>query len=280
MASKIVYIVPNQKVIIVRHDICDETHLYTKCNVSSNKKALKELSPNTYKLYMYFALNQDGYTFALSYQDVYNVIGMSDKTYQKAVRELIEKEYLVQSETSKGLYIFYDGTISSPDRKVETTQQTELILPTDNKKELPKKVRKGGFRREETTGEILQDNTLNNTINITEGKTASPQNSSASQEPIKKKYDGRVIPFPDGTPSEYKTDVFDLTKRSRYYTGYDVWYRDLTEPLGHYRFDKKFVSDWMASDYGYIAPEEAELPCIPLEEDNTYMCDESDLPFA
>lgn len=178
MAEKeiqIVYTVPNQKVVKVMHDICDKSHLYTMCNVKANSRALKELSPNTYKLYMYFDLNQDGYTFALSYQAVHNATGMSDKTYQKAVNELIEKKYLVPSET-KGLYIFYDGTVESEDRKVENTQQEEKELPTDNQKSFPKKVKKGVVCTEKTTGEIIQDNTKNNTVDnkeLADAQTAS-----------------------------------------------------------------------------------------------------------
>ena len=174
MAEKeiqIVYTVPNQKVVKVKHDLCDAAHTYTMCNVKSNSRALKELSPNTYKLYMYFDLNQDGYTFALSYQAVHNATGMSDKTYQKAVNELIEKKYLVPSK-QKGLYIFYDGTVDSDDRKVENTQQKEKELPAEKQKSFPREVKNGSSRQVETTGEILQDNTKNN-IELADAQTTA-----------------------------------------------------------------------------------------------------------
>ena len=197
---QIVYTVPNQKVVKVKHDICDKAHPYTMCNVKSNSRALKELSPNTYKLYMYFDLNQDGYTFALSYQAVHNATGMSDKTYQKAVKELIEKRYLVQSET-KGLYIFYDGTVDSEDRKVEITQQEELILPTESKKEDIQKVKNGSSRKEKITGEILQHNTFNNTIYTTE-------NSPNGSQEIERKGLLRFRDFNDETKEEMMEMLF------------------------------------------------------------------------
>lgn len=176
MAEKeiqIVYTVPNQKVVKVKHDLRDKAHLYTMCNLKSNKKALQELSPNTYKLYMYFSLNQDDYTFALSCQAVCNATGMSDSTYKKAVRELIDKEYLVKSKT-KGLYIFYEGTVNSSDRSVEINRQEEEKDTTENKKETIQKVKKNSSCGVKNNGEIIQDNTKNNTIYTTETASTMP----------------------------------------------------------------------------------------------------------
>lgn len=187
MAEKeiqIVYTVPNQKVVKVMHDICNENHIYTQCNVKSNKRAIKELSPNAYKLYMYFALNHHEYTFALSSVDVQNTTGMSDTTYKKCVRELIEKEYLVKSKT-KGLYIFYEGTQNSPDRRVKTNRQEEENNTTENKKETVQKVKKNSSRGVETNREILQDNIKNNTLNNTDADAQTVASLSASTMPLK-----------------------------------------------------------------------------------------------
>lgn len=184
MAEKeiqIVYTVPNQKVVKVKHYLCDGTHLYAMCNLKSNKKALQELSPNTYKLYMYFSLNQDDYTFALSCQAVCNATGMSDSTYKKAVRELVDKGYLVKSKT-KGLYIFYEGTENSPDRSVEINRQEEEKDTTENKKQTVQKVKKNSSRGVKNNGEIIQDNTNNNTLNNTELADAQTEAATLQTE--------------------------------------------------------------------------------------------------
>lgn len=181
---KIIMTVPNQKVVTVQHTICDKEHIYTQCNVKANKMALKELSPNAYKLYMYFDLNQHNYTFALSYKDVHEYTGMSDKTYQKSVNELIDKGYLVQSEI-KNQYIFYDGKINGDYGKVEITQRESTNLPTNDKNEPCDKGRNYLDWKEETTGEILH----NTTENIINNNNYAPDTSGADNNLIKEEYD-------------------------------------------------------------------------------------------
>lgn len=178
---RIIVTVPNQKVVQVKHEICYSEHIYTMCNVEANSIAMKELSANTYKLYMYFDLNQDGYLFALSYKAVHEATGMSDKTYQKAIKELIEKGYLVQSKEQKNLYIFYDGK-ENTNRKVKNTQRESKDYLTSSKEMDETNGKKFGDSTPKTTGEILQDN-INNTIyNNTD---ASLDGAEAPKELIK-----------------------------------------------------------------------------------------------
>lgn len=167
---RVIVTVPNQKVITVNKSICDKEHIYAQCNLKANKIALKELSANAYKLYMYFALNQDDYAFALSYVHVYSTTGISEKTYHRAVKELIEKGYLVKEKDKKNQYIFYDGKIDGEYPLVKITGQ-ESKTDQDDKTEVPDKSgQKGNSRLVENTGEILQDNKLNNTINNSSDK--------------------------------------------------------------------------------------------------------------
>lgn len=155
---RVIVTVPNQKVITVKHDICDKTHLYTKCNIAANNMAMKELSANAYKLYMYFNLNQNNYTLALSYVAVHNLTNMADKTYQRAVKELIEKGYLVKEKDKKNAYIFYEGKENGVDGTVETTGQ-ESTTGQDDGQNVPTSTGKNDLSRPpKTTGEILQDN--------------------------------------------------------------------------------------------------------------------------
>ena len=162
---KVIITVPNQKVVTVKQSICDKEHIYTQCNLKANKMALKELNANAYKLYMYFALNQNDYTFALSYVHVYSITGMSEKTYHRAVKELIEKGYLVKEEDKKNQYIFYDGKIDGEYPLVKNTGQESQVDQVDETEVPDKSGQKGNSRLVGNTGEILQDTTLNNTIN-------------------------------------------------------------------------------------------------------------------
>lgn len=162
---RVIITVPNQKVVTVKQSICDKEHIYTQCNLKANKMALKELSANAYKLYMYFALNQNDYTFALSYVHVYSVTGMSEKTYHRAVKELIEKGYLVKEENKKNQYIFYDGKIDGEYPLVKNTGQESQVGQVDETEVPDKNGQKDVSRMAKDAGEILQDITLNNTIN-------------------------------------------------------------------------------------------------------------------
>lgn len=188
---RVIITVPNQKVITVNKSICDGEHIYATCNLKANKMALKELSPNTYKLYMYFALNQNDYSFALSYVHVYSITGMSEKTYHRAVKELIDKGYLVKEEGKKNQYIFYDGKIDGEYSLVKNTGQESQVDQDDETKISDKSSQKGNSRTVVVTGEILQDNTNNNTLDINtapdtsgaEVASAPLADTSSSSEP-------------------------------------------------------------------------------------------------
>lgn len=76
--------------------------------------AAKELNETSYKLYAYLLTNQDGYTFGLSRQDVVEQTGISSKSYDRAVKTLVDNKYLVYSGDSATdgkekcpLYTFY-----------------------------------------------------------------------------------------------------------------------------------------------------------------------------
>lgn len=51
-------------------------------------------SAGAFELWIYFAKNQNNYTFALSSRDVENTFGMKIKQYNNAISKLIEKGYL------------------------------------------------------------------------------------------------------------------------------------------------------------------------------------------
>ena len=71
------------------------------------EEAAKKLqSAGAFQLWIYFAKNQDKYTFALSSKAVEECFGMKIKQYNNAVATLIEKGYLQHIENNT--YIFHE----------------------------------------------------------------------------------------------------------------------------------------------------------------------------
>ena len=97
---------PNQKVVTV---IKSKPKGYI-LDIDANKLARKTLSSDAYSLYMHFVLNIPGYTESLSMKYNIETSSLSERTYYKAVNELIEKGYLVKTphEQIKEYYLFYE----------------------------------------------------------------------------------------------------------------------------------------------------------------------------
>lgn len=86
-------------------------------DIKTNKVAIKELTPNAYMLYMHFMLNKIGYIEALSIKNVMDTTSLSERKYYKAVNELIQKRYLVKTDSLdfNEFYIFYEGKKPKPE---------------------------------------------------------------------------------------------------------------------------------------------------------------------
>lgn len=98
--------VPNQKTVKVQKEKCDKDNLYATYNLEALQTAAIDLKGESFKLWMYLGKNQNGYTFALSKVDAIKWGVGSKSSYDRAVKELIEKGYLV--ETSPNHYDFYE----------------------------------------------------------------------------------------------------------------------------------------------------------------------------
>ena len=98
---------PNQKVVTV---IKSKPKGYI-LDIEANKVARKNLSSDAYSLYMHFVLNVPGYTEALSMKYNLDTSSLSERTYYKAINELIEKGYLIKTphEQIKEYYMFYEN---------------------------------------------------------------------------------------------------------------------------------------------------------------------------
>lgn len=95
---------PNQKTITIKKEITDEKHYYCKINLNALESAAIDLKSGAFKLWIYFAKNQDNYTFGLSNKAVAECFGIKKDQYDNAVKELIEKGYLIQQ--GKNNYYF------------------------------------------------------------------------------------------------------------------------------------------------------------------------------
>lgn len=81
----------NQKVIQIHR-------VKNGINFEANYKAMAVLSANAYVLYMYLLMHENHRVWALSSKDVYAKTALTEKTYTKAVAELIENKYLVKGD--------------------------------------------------------------------------------------------------------------------------------------------------------------------------------------
>jgi hypothetical protein len=65
------------------------------------QQAAIDLKAGAFKLWVYFAKNQDGYEFALSSKSVADEFGIKIDQYNSAIKELMEKGYLIQESGNK-----------------------------------------------------------------------------------------------------------------------------------------------------------------------------------
>lgn len=101
-------VAPNQKVITV-HKVHGKGGRIL--DILANKEAMKQLSADAYSLYMHFILSMPDYTEALSLQHISETTSLKERTYYKAINELIEKGYLVKESHNnfKEYYGFYES---------------------------------------------------------------------------------------------------------------------------------------------------------------------------
>ena len=97
---------PNQKTISVKKEQCDKSHLYATYNQKALQSAMLDLKGETFKLWCYLNKNQNGYTLALSKVDALRWGIGSKSSYDRAIAELIQKGYLVN--TQGNYYNFYE----------------------------------------------------------------------------------------------------------------------------------------------------------------------------
>ena len=98
--------VANQKTIKIQKEECSRNNKYSMYNLEAQQAAMIDLKGETLKMWYYLGKNQNGYEFALSMVDAIKWGIGSKSSYNRAIAELKEKGYLV--ETSPNHFDFYE----------------------------------------------------------------------------------------------------------------------------------------------------------------------------
>ena len=169
--------VPNQKVIRVTKEICDKQHTYAAINIAAMEEAARNLDAGAFKLWIYFAKNQENYQFALSSKAVEEVFGMKIKQYNNAIKELQDKGYV--NVISGNIYCFSERAVNT--KKDNVAKQENSVNTLGNNCVNTKKDNAADTKKD---NELLPlglrnntNNTYNNTNNNTEEFNASALNS-------------------------------------------------------------------------------------------------------
>ncbi len=171
----------NQKVVKVSKEICNKENLYAAINLAAMNAAACNLDAGAFKLWCYFAKNQNGYEFALSSKAVEQTFGIKIKQYNNAVKELIEKGYLVNTKGNN--YIFNEIPLNTKKDKGVITKEDNPVITKEDKGLLPLEL----TNITENTINIIQENNTEKEIPV-EGKKY-PRVSRAELESYKVEYE-------------------------------------------------------------------------------------------
>ena len=127
--------VPNQKKILIQRTSDTAKKDFLKVSNRNLETAMYNLKGNTFKLWIYFTDNMNGYAMDLYPVDFCTKARVSDSTYRRAFDELEEKGYLIRSEKQSNLYMFTEESISE---NIEIPDAVNSI-DTDDFEELKRK---------------------------------------------------------------------------------------------------------------------------------------------
>lgn len=116
--------VPNQRIIYIERSSADVRKDYFKIGHTQLTKVASDLGGNAFKLYIYLADNKDNYRLELSSKHFIEWSGTSDSTYDRAFKELKEKQYLIQAPDKKNVYLFVEESRNYNERH----QEDKIIL--------------------------------------------------------------------------------------------------------------------------------------------------------
>lgn len=120
---------PNQRIIYITRSSLNSKK-YFKIGAEQLKKAACDLGGNAFKFYIYLCGNKDNYRLELSSKDFIEWSSTSDSTYDRAFKELTEKDYLIKSPDIKNVYLFVEESKSyserHPEDKIKVSDKEEI----------------------------------------------------------------------------------------------------------------------------------------------------------
>lgn len=109
---------PNQNTFIInKEDVkqgSGKSRPYLTAYIDTIQNASKNLTGNSFKLYIYLLSNVNNYTSAFSPRDVADKYGCSVDSARESFKTLVNKGYLTLIEGTKTKYIFTDVATISP----------------------------------------------------------------------------------------------------------------------------------------------------------------------
>ena len=90
--------VPNQKRIYIERSSENVRKNFLKVSNDSLETAMYNLKGNTFKLWVYFTDNANGYAMEMYPVDFITKANVSDSTYRRSFEELEKKGYLIKSK--------------------------------------------------------------------------------------------------------------------------------------------------------------------------------------
>lgn len=127
--------VPNQRKIVIERttDKCIKDFL--KVSNDNLYTAMYNLRGNTFKLWIYFVDNMNGYIMDLYPVDFCAKANVSDSTYRRSFEELENKGYLIKSPKQNNYYLFREESNSKEIVKPDVVNSIDKEKFADIKKE-------------------------------------------------------------------------------------------------------------------------------------------------
>ena len=233
------YTAPKQKVVTIHKTACDKSNVYATINVESARKASKNLTDAGRLVWMYLAMNADGYTFALSNTAVAEQWNMGRRQYSNGVNELVEKGYLVCRGGKNYDFIECPDASNASSSDNSMCRESTFNAPSGD---IHCAVRAHSLRCESTFNAPSERNamccestrnTINTTIdnteyNIGDSESADSEPHKSSENVSQYQYDDDYG-FGESVPS--KRDEGDTLKRSpEYWDAYRKWQKSFNIP--------------------------------------------------
>lgn len=127
---------PKQRLLHL-HLVCADGH--KSINYNAHIKARANLTKNAFQLYDYLEFISDGLVWSLSSSNVYKETDLTEQTYAKAFKELIEKGYIVKQPITittapvfEDAYHFYEDPDLASKVVAEAKHPLQVNKPTIN----------------------------------------------------------------------------------------------------------------------------------------------------